>query len=70
MKISPLISTPLAVAAVFELLFSVSARAADSAPIMPLSGIKPEMPGEWHTTVSGSRVDSFPMRVLGGAEGI
>ena len=34
----------------------------------PLSEIKPGMLGEWHTTVSGSRVDSFPMKVVGIAE--
>ena len=44
------------------------ARAADDTPIMPLSEIKPGMLGEWHTTVSGSRVDSFPMQVVGIAE--
>ncbi len=44
------------------------ARAADDMPIMPLSEIKAGMLGEWHTTVSGSRVDSFPMQVVGIAE--
>ena len=34
-------------------------------PIMPLAEIKPGMTGEWHTVVSGSRVDSFPMEVVG-----
>ena len=34
-------------------------------PIMPLSEIKPGMTGEWHTVVSGSRIDSFPMQVVG-----
>ncbi|HXR03327.1 MAG TPA: SpoIVB peptidase S55 domain-containing protein, partial [Verrucomicrobiae bacterium] len=43
-------------------------RAADDTPIMPLSEIKPGMLGEWHSTVSGSRVDSFPMQVVGIAE--
>lgn len=44
------------------------AAADDDTPIMPLSEIKPGMLGEWHTTVSGSRVDSFPMQVVGIAE--
>jgi len=50
------------------LLCPALARAADDTPIMPLSEIKPGMLGEWHTTVSGSRVDSFPMQVVGIAE--
>ena len=32
---------------------------------MPLAEIKPGMRGEWHTVVSGTRIDSFPMRVVG-----
>jgi hypothetical protein len=35
---------------------------------MPLSDIKPGMRGEWHTVVSGTRIDSFPMRVVGVAD--
>ncbi len=53
---------------VLALLCPALARAADDTPIMPLSEIKPGMMGEWHTTVSGSRVDSFPMQVVGIAE--
>ena len=34
-------------------------------PIMPLSDIQPGMKGEWHTVVSGTRIDSFPMEVVG-----
>jgi len=55
-------------AAVLALLSAAPARAADDIPIMPLSEIKPGMLGEWHTTVVGSRVDSFPMQVVGIAE--
>ncbi len=43
----------------------LSARADDATPIMPLADIKPGMTGEWHTVVSGTRIDSFPMRVVG-----
>ena len=68
MKINALISSLLAAAAVLASLPSSPARAADSTPIMPLSEIKPGMVGEWRTTVAGSRVDSFPMRVVGIAE--
>lgn len=68
MKVNALISSLLAAAAVFASLSPAPARAADSTPIMPLSEIKPGMLGEWHTTVSGSRVDSFPMQVVGIAE--
>ena len=46
----------------------ITARAADDPAIMPLADIKPGMFGEWHTTVAGSRVDSFPMQVVGIAE--
>jgi len=36
--------------------------------IMPLADIRPGMTGEWHSVVSGRRVDSFPMQVVGIAE--
>ncbi|MBU6409901.1 MAG: hypothetical protein KGR98_05880 [Verrucomicrobia bacterium] len=32
---------------------------------MPLSDIKAGMKGEWHTVVSGQRIDTFPMQVVG-----
>lgn len=53
---------------IFSLLSRTLAGAADSTPIMPLSEIKPGMLGEWHSTIAGSRVDSFPMQVVGVAE--
>jgi len=59
---------PIFCAAILALLYPAAAPAADDTPIMPLSEIKPGMLGEWHTTVSGSRVDSFPMQVVGIAE--
>ena len=59
--------TSLAAALVVALPL-LPARAADDTAIMPLADIKPGMLGEWHTTVSGSRVDSFPMQVVGIAE--
>jgi len=37
-------------------------------PIMPLSDIRPGMTGEWHTVVSGTRIDRFPMEVVGVAQ--
>jgi hypothetical protein len=64
MKIKALISSFFA-AVVFVSLSPPTARADDSMPIMPLAEIKPGMTGEWHTVVSGSRVDSFPMEVVG-----
>jgi hypothetical protein len=64
MKISPLI--PGFCAAVLLLpLTSATVRAEDNTPVMPLSDIKPGMTGEWHTVVSGTRIDSFPMQVVG-----
>lgn len=66
MKNKALISSLFAAAAVFVLL--LPARAEDEVPFMPLSEIKPGMTGEWHTVVSGSRIDSFPMEVVGIAE--
>jgi hypothetical protein len=42
--------------------------AADEPAIMPLSEIKAGMTGEWHTVVSGTRIDSFPMEVVGIAD--
>ncbi len=50
------------------LLPATTARADGEMPIMPLSEIKPGMTGEWHTVVSGTRIDSFPMRVVGVAD--
>ena len=52
----------------FSSLFLLPARADDAMPVLPLSEIKPGMTGEWHTVVSGSRIDSFPMEVVGIAE--
>ena len=37
-------------------------------PILGLSEIKAGMKGEWHTVVSGTRIDSFPMEVVGVVE--
>jgi hypothetical protein len=62
-RISRVLATVLAL---FPLFFT-SARA-DDTPIMPLSDIKPGMNGEWHTVVSGTRIDSFPMQVVGIAQ--
>ncbi|HEY1789504.1 MAG TPA: hypothetical protein VGJ73_15205 [Verrucomicrobiae bacterium] len=55
----------IAVALAFAAFFAVRSRADDSTPIMPLADVKPGMTGEWHTVVSGTRIDSFPMRVVG-----
>lgn len=49
-------------------MFCGSARADDETPIMPLSEVQPGMMGEWHTVVSGTRIDSFPMKVVGIAD--
>ncbi len=68
MKNIALISSLFAAAAVFVVLFTAPARAEDDIAIMPLSEIRPGMTGEWHTVVSGSRIDSFPMQVVGIAE--
>ena len=67
MKIKLPISSFFAVV-IFLLLSPPAARADDSMPIMPLAEIKPGMTGEWHTVVSGSRIDSFPMEVVGVVE--
>ncbi|OYV48548.1 MAG: hypothetical protein B7X06_01150, partial [Verrucomicrobia bacterium 21-51-4] len=34
-------------------------------PIMPLSEIKPGMRGEWHTVVSGTKIERFELEVIG-----
>src|SRR5215469_3002136 len=44
---------------------TVPALADQSTPLMPLADVKAGMKGEWHTVVSGTRIDSFPMRVVG-----
>src|SRR5438132_9355326 len=54
-------------AVIFIAIHPLATHAEDT-PIMPLSEIKPGMVGEWHTTVSGSRVDSFPLEVVGVVE--
>jgi len=53
---------------IFGSLSLISIQAVGDMPIMPLADIRPGMKGEWHTTVVGSRVDSFPMQVVGIAE--
>ena len=68
LEMSTRFATRLALAAVLLALSPGPARAADDTPILPLAEIKPGMFGEWHTTVSGSRVDSFPLQVVGIAE--
>src|SRR5277367_2984202 len=57
-------------AAVFILIPVVPtpARADDTMAIMPLSEIRAGMKGEWLSVVSGTRIDSFPMEVVGVAE--
>ena len=68
MKRKASVCSVFALAAVCCGLAAGLARGADDTPIMPLADIKPGMLGEWHTTVSGSRVDSFPLQVVGIAE--
>ena len=53
-----------AIAIALIAFITIPARADDTS-IMPLADIKPGMTGEWHTVVSGTRIDSFPMRVVG-----
>jgi hypothetical protein len=65
MKIHRRTSKYFAAALSFMTLSLLSACADDATPIMPLADIKPGMTGEWHTVVSGTRIDSFPMRVVG-----
>ena len=65
MKISVFIPTFCAATVFFVSLSPAAARADDGMPILPLSEIKPGMTGEWHTVVSGTRIDSFPMQVVG-----
>jgi hypothetical protein len=56
-------------AAVVSLSFcALPTRAEDETAIMPLSEIKAGMTGEWHTVIAGTRIDSFPMEVVGVAE--
>ncbi|MGH8024029.1 MAG: hypothetical protein ACRED1_10635, partial [Limisphaerales bacterium] len=59
---------PFAIAATLTAFFSLLAQARDSTPIMPLADVKPGMKGHWRTVVSGTRIDSFPMEVVGVAD--
>ncbi|MDE3068605.1 MAG: hypothetical protein KGJ60_13805 [Verrucomicrobiota bacterium] len=63
-----LISSFFAVAAFFFLLPSSAVRAEDEIPVMPLSDVKPGMTGEWRSVVSGTRIDRFPLQVVGIAQ--
>lgn len=58
----------LAFALAIGALLAVRAYAGQFTPIMPLADVKPGMLGEWHTVVRGTRIDSFPMRVVGVAD--
>lgn len=49
-------------------IFTGAARADSSTPIMPLADVQAGMTGEWRTVVSGTRIDSFPMKVIGVAD--
>ena len=68
MKTTSLISRFCAAGILFLPLTPATVQAEDNLPVMPLSDIKPGMTGEWHTVVSGTRIDSFPMQVVGIAE--
>ena len=68
MKIKALISSLFAAVVFCPAVSARGPRGGQHVPIMPLSEIKPGMTGEWHTVVSGSRIDSFPMEVVGIAE--
>jgi hypothetical protein len=68
MKIYHHLSSLVAVTVAVVSLAPALARADDQTAIMPLSEIKAGMRGEWHSVVSGTRIDSFPMEVVGIAE--
>lgn len=55
----------MAAALAWAALLPAPARTEDTTPIMPLADIQPGMTGEWRTVVSGARIDSFPMKVIG-----
>jgi hypothetical protein len=65
---SNLVARLSAVVVVLLAVFAAIVRADDSMPVMPLADVKPGMKGEWHTVVSGTRIDRFPMEVVGIAE--
>jgi hypothetical protein len=68
MNIHPRKSEAFLIALVLAAFSTVTAQADQSTPIMPLTDVKAGMQGEWHTVVSGTRIDSFPMRVVGVAD--
>jgi hypothetical protein len=68
MKTTLLLSGFCAAGILFLPLTPATAQAEDKMPVMPLSDLRPGMTGEWHTVVSGTRIDSFPMQVVGIAE--
>ena len=65
MNFNPRKTEAFAIALALAALFAVSANADQSTPLMPLADVKAGMKGEWHTVVSGTRIDSFPMKVVG-----
>ncbi|HUB87998.1 MAG TPA: hypothetical protein VMB22_08915, partial [Verrucomicrobiae bacterium] len=68
MKISALLSFISTGMMIWAASLPATANADDGMPIMPLSEIKAGMTGEWHSVVSGTRIDSFPMVVVGIAD--
>ncbi|HTV40136.1 MAG TPA: hypothetical protein VMF08_06160 [Candidatus Sulfotelmatobacter sp.] len=68
MNFHPRKTEALAIALALGALFANSSRGDQPAPLMPLADVKPGMSGEWHTVISGTRIDSFPMRVVGIAD--
>jgi hypothetical protein len=68
MKTRTLVASLCAAAFLLAPLSPASVRGDDTTPIMPLPEIQAGMKGEWHTVVSGVRIDSFPMEVVGVVE--
>jgi hypothetical protein len=68
MRIATILSAVFVTASLFISLVPISASGDDSMPILPVSAIQAGMKGEWHTVVTGTRIDSFPMEVVGVAE--
>jgi hypothetical protein len=51
-----------------SLLGSFCSQTACAYELMPVEDVKPGMEGEWRTVISGTQVETFPLRVIGIAE--
>ena len=49
----------------FSVINGVMAQVEPAYELMRIEDVKPGMEGEWRTVISGTEIQSFPLRVIG-----